>query len=210
MNDKQRAGLARDLQRAIARVAPDWTDSDADDPGVTMLQLFAFLLDDLQHRLATLDPQTRLLAHDVAARAATLAAALDGASDDRGGGLTRVVHFTGMVPGTTTSPPADTAPSPGRSQLIPERQRRRHWCRGTGRHGQRRERDDRPPRSPTAPAANLRRCRAHCPARHGWCLLVMIAYRERSWPVPTPGDGASGLHRAASSRFRRDAGCRAK
>jgi len=27
LNDKQRARLARDFQRAVARVAPDWTGS---------------------------------------------------------------------------------------------------------------------------------------------------------------------------------------
>ncbi len=100
LNDKQRAALARDLQRAVARVAPDWTDLGAHDPGVTMLQLLAFTLEDLQHRHATLDPHGRLLARDVASRAAALAAALDAASADCGDGLTRVSYFTGMVLGS--------------------------------------------------------------------------------------------------------------
>ena len=100
LNDKQRAALACDLQRAVARVVPDWTDLGTHDPGVTMLQLLAFTLDDLQHRHATLDPHGRLLARDVASRAAALAAALDAASDDCGGGLARVDYFTGMVLGS--------------------------------------------------------------------------------------------------------------
>ena len=100
LNDKQRSALARDLQRAVARVAPDWTDHGAHDPGVTMLELLAFTLEDLQHRHATLDPRGRLLARDVASRAAMLAATLDSASDDCGGGLARVDYFTGMVLGS--------------------------------------------------------------------------------------------------------------
>ena len=93
LTDKRRADLARDLRRAIARAAPDWTDSGTHDPGVTMLQLFALLLDDLLHRRATLDPQARVLARDVATGAALLAAALDEASVC-GGGLARVDYFT--------------------------------------------------------------------------------------------------------------------
>jgi hypothetical protein len=100
LNDKQRATLARDLQRAIARVAPDWTDVGTHDPGITMLQLLAFTLDALQYRHAALAPHARLLARDVATRAAALAAALDGTSDDCGGGLARVNYFTGMVLGS--------------------------------------------------------------------------------------------------------------
>jgi len=99
LTDKRRADLARDLRRAIARAAPDWTDSGTHDPGVTMLQLFALLLDDLLHRRAALDPQARVLARDVATRAALLAAALDEASVC-GGGLARVDYFTGMVLGS--------------------------------------------------------------------------------------------------------------
>jgi hypothetical protein len=97
LTDRQRVGLARDLQRAVARVAPGWTDVGAHDPGITMLQLLAFALADLQHRHSALDPHGRLLARDVAARAAALVSALDG--DDGSGELRRVNYFEGMLLG---------------------------------------------------------------------------------------------------------------
>ena len=100
LNDKQRATLARDLQRAMARVAPGWSDAGAHDPGITMLQLFAFILDDLQHRLAALDPPGRRLVRDLATRAGALAASLDDTADDCGDGLARVNYFAGMILGT--------------------------------------------------------------------------------------------------------------
>jgi len=81
LNDKQRARLARDFQRAVARVAPDWTGSGAHDPGITMLELLAFVLHDLQHRRAALSPHAR----DVA--------------DDCGSGLRRVSYFAGQLLG---------------------------------------------------------------------------------------------------------------
>jgi hypothetical protein len=99
LSDKQRTGLARDLQRVIARVAPDWTDFGAHDPGITMLQLLAFTLADLQHRHSALSPHARLLARDVATRAVALAEALDGAGAECGSGLVRVNYFAGMVLG---------------------------------------------------------------------------------------------------------------
>jgi hypothetical protein len=199
LNDKQRTVLARDLQRAIARVAPDWTDSGAGDPGVTMLHLFAFLLDDLQHRLATLDPQTRLLARDVAARAATLAAALDGASDDCGGDLTRVNYFTGMVLGT--------------DDFTTEQDYLRQRLGRLNRllHGSGVVTGLEVTLAGTASAASVtiapgfaldrtgselcvaRPCSLALPATGG-ALLVVIAYRERPCrPVPTPGDAAPAL-----------------
>ena len=100
LNDEQRARLARDLKRAIVRVAPDWTDTATHDPGVTMMQLFGFILDDLQHRLAALDPPGHRLVRDLATRAGALAASLDDTVDDGGDGLARVNYFTGMILGT--------------------------------------------------------------------------------------------------------------
>lgn len=81
LNDKDRARLARDFQRAVARVAPDWTGSGAHDPGVTMLELLAFVLGDLQHRRAALSPHAR----DV--------------GDDCVSGLRRVNYFSGQLLG---------------------------------------------------------------------------------------------------------------
>ena len=96
---KQRATFARDLQRAVARVAPDWTDFGAHDPGVTVLELLAFALEDLRFRHAALDPARRLLARDVAARPRRSRRRRRD-SDDCGPGPTRVDYFTGMVLGS--------------------------------------------------------------------------------------------------------------
>ena len=100
LNDKQRAAFARDLQRAVARVAPDWTDFGTHDPGVTVLELLAFALDDLQFRHAALDPRARRIARDVASKATALAADVAETADDCGPGPTRVNYFTGMVLGS--------------------------------------------------------------------------------------------------------------
>lgn len=102
LNDRQWSGLARDLRRAVARVAPDWTDSGAHDPGITVLELLAFTLDDLHHRAAASNPHGLLLARRVADRAAALATAFGGAAaenDDCGSGLQRVNYLSGMLLG---------------------------------------------------------------------------------------------------------------
>ena len=77
LTGKQWTGLARDLQRALTRVAPDWTDTGPHDPGITVLELLAFVLDELQSRSNALDPQARLLARHVAERASALATAFN-------------------------------------------------------------------------------------------------------------------------------------
>ena len=99
--DKQWTGLARDLQRALTRVAPDWTDAGPHDPGITVLELLAFVLDELQSRSDALDPPARMLARRVAERASALATALATAADDceGAGALQRVNYVSGMLLG---------------------------------------------------------------------------------------------------------------
>ena len=194
LDDRQRAAFARDLRRAVARVAPDWTDFGANDPGVTMLQLLAFTLEDLEYRHAALDPHARLLARDVAARAAALAAALEGASDDCGDGLSRVDYFTGMVLGSDDF----SAEQDYFRQRLNRLNRLLHGSgvvtglavtvAGTGSAAS----------VTIAPGFALDRagnelcvatpCSLSLPAAGG-ALLVVIAYRERPCrPVPTPGN----------------------
>ena len=97
LTDKQWTGLARDFHRALTRVAPGWTDAGAHDPGVTVLDLLAYVLTELQSRSNALDPQARLLAQRVAERATALATAQDGA--DAADALQRVNYFSGMLLG---------------------------------------------------------------------------------------------------------------
>lgn len=101
LTDKQWTGLARDLQRALKRVAPDWTDAGPHDPGITVLELLAFVLDELQSRSDALDPPARMLARRVAERASALATALATAADDceGAGALQRVNYVSGMLLG---------------------------------------------------------------------------------------------------------------
>ena len=43
MDDETFAALVRDLHRTVHRYAPAWTDFNVHDPGVTLLQLLAWL-----------------------------------------------------------------------------------------------------------------------------------------------------------------------
>ncbi len=101
LTDKQWTGLARDLQRALTRVAPEWTDTGPHDPGISVLELLAFVLDELQSRSNALDPQARMLALRVAERASALATAWATAPDhsDCAGALQRVNYVSGMLLG---------------------------------------------------------------------------------------------------------------
>lgn len=101
LTDKQWTGLARDFQRALTRVAPGWTDAGPHDPGVTVLELLAFVLDELQSRSDALDPQARMLARRVAERANALAcaSATEPNPSDGAGALQRVNYVSGMLLG---------------------------------------------------------------------------------------------------------------
>jgi len=100
LSETQWTALADDLQIAIARVAPEWTDANTHDPGITLLEVFAFLLDDLLYRRAPtpFEDRARLLAGRVAASAEALAASMSGSVDDEAG-LQRVNFTHGMVLG---------------------------------------------------------------------------------------------------------------
>lgn len=100
LTEKQWTILARDLRRALARSAPDWTASDTHDPGITVLEVLAFALTDLQSWHEPLDETGRLLARTVAERAGALAVQAAGdVGDDCGHGLQRVNYMAGMLLG---------------------------------------------------------------------------------------------------------------
>ncbi len=50
MTDEELTSLAAGFTRELRRVVPDWTDHNDSDPGVTLLQLFAFLGEQLLYR----------------------------------------------------------------------------------------------------------------------------------------------------------------
>lgn len=100
MTEKQWATFARDLQRALARVAPEWTDTNVHDPGMTVLEVLSYALTDLQYRSGALDDRARGIAQAVADRARALATpAASHENDDCGPGLQRVNYALGMVLG---------------------------------------------------------------------------------------------------------------
>ena len=100
LTETQWTALARDLQVALKCVAPDWTDLNTHDPGVTVLEVLAYALTALQYRRSTLDERTRLLARRVAERAGALATSgPDNDADDCEAGLQRVNFMQGMVLG---------------------------------------------------------------------------------------------------------------
>ncbi len=48
---KRLSAFAKDLRRLIRSHYPDWTDFHGSDPGITLIQLFAFLVEDLFNRV---------------------------------------------------------------------------------------------------------------------------------------------------------------
>ena len=101
LSDEQWTKLARELGRAAARVDPAWTDVDAHDPGVTMLELLAYSLEALVYRSDRLSADAHALTRGVARRAAALAAAAgaSGAGDACGAALQRPRYFAGQLLG---------------------------------------------------------------------------------------------------------------
>ncbi len=100
LSEAQWQSLASALARETARAAPDWTAQNAHDPGITVLEVLAYALTDLQYRAGTLDAQGRRIAQRVAGLAQTLAGATTTTGD--GGcppGLQRVNYFNGQMLG---------------------------------------------------------------------------------------------------------------
>jgi hypothetical protein len=83
--------LTRDLSTRVAAVAPDWTEHEANDPGVTLVELFAFLAESLLSRAEQL-PDARSRLREVLAR---LERAADSGCQD--GTLSRNHFFTGKL-----------------------------------------------------------------------------------------------------------------
>jgi len=94
LSDKQWQSLAAALRRQIPRVAPEWTDHNTHDPGITVLEALAYALTDLQHRSA-LDARGRALAQQIAQLAGSLAAGAG--AEECPPGMQRVNFFSGQM-----------------------------------------------------------------------------------------------------------------
>ena len=94
LSDEQWQSLAKVLTGEVARHVPEWTANNMHDPGVTVLELLAYALSDLQYR-RPLNARGRALARRVAQLAESLAAAT--AADDCPPGPQRVNFFPGLL-----------------------------------------------------------------------------------------------------------------
>jgi hypothetical protein len=81
------------VRRETARIAPEWTQDNMHDPGTAVLELLAYVLDDLRYR--TIDMPGRALARRVAERADSLAG--ESGTGDCPPGLQRVNCFAGSL-----------------------------------------------------------------------------------------------------------------
>jgi hypothetical protein len=93
LTDDQWEQLARGYADQLASHVPDWTDQQDSDPGVTLVQIFAFLAESLLHRSTALPDRARTHLRDAVQRLEQ-AQALAGSTVAP---LTRVRYFTGQL-----------------------------------------------------------------------------------------------------------------
>ncbi len=74
IDEQQWPRLATALWREVAVYAPSWTDTNESDPGIALLQLFAFLTEDLQQRPEPLGERGITAAERLARAAGALSA----------------------------------------------------------------------------------------------------------------------------------------
>src|SRR5438045_4156867 len=51
LDDRRFQNLVDDAKRLVQRNCPEWTDHNVSDPGVTLIESFAFMVDQLLYRL---------------------------------------------------------------------------------------------------------------------------------------------------------------
>lgn len=95
MDDAARfLSLASAISQQVASRFPEWTESNDSDPGVTLLDLFAWLTEYLSHSLSAANPRSRLAARRLVAAASALA---NDKSDSDAETLLRVNYFDGQL-----------------------------------------------------------------------------------------------------------------
>ena len=99
MNHEDRwHALAQAMRREVAAHFPEWTDSNSSDPGITLLQVFAWLAENLIYRPAMAREEAVLLAQRLAIAATALAkAANDEGHATSSTSLQRVNYFVGQL-----------------------------------------------------------------------------------------------------------------
>jgi hypothetical protein len=95
MNDEARwLAVATSVRREVRAHFPDWTDANDDDPGITLLNLFAWLTEQLLYQQSGTGPQRIAAARRLAAAASAWAKAPCDADSDA---LLRVNYFEGKL-----------------------------------------------------------------------------------------------------------------
>jgi len=61
LKDTEQRALVRELVTVVRRYSPEWTGSNESDPGITLLELFAWLAETLLFRAATIPDRRRRL-----------------------------------------------------------------------------------------------------------------------------------------------------
>ena len=89
INDEELRATALIIRERLARFSPQWTDFNDSDPGVTLLELFAWVGEALIYRSEALPERGKVHANRLAASALTLLAD----SESAPGGVLRYVGF---------------------------------------------------------------------------------------------------------------------
>jgi hypothetical protein len=93
MNDEELQALASDFAARLKAVAPDWTDRPEHDPAVTLLEVFAFLTEQLAFRSNQIPERGRRVITTMVTTLETLCSRSRQPID----GLTRVNFFSGQL-----------------------------------------------------------------------------------------------------------------
>ena len=93
LNDEALQALASDFAARLRADAPDWTEGSDDDPGSTLLEVFAFLAEQLAFRSNQIPERGR----DAITRIVTTLETLSSRSQQPIDGLARVNFFSGQL-----------------------------------------------------------------------------------------------------------------
>jgi hypothetical protein len=86
--------LASEIRSRIPAIAPNWTEPSHSDPGITILQMFAFITESMLSRPKSLAPSGAAMAHRLAVAAGALAAR---SAQSEACGVQRVNYFAGQL-----------------------------------------------------------------------------------------------------------------
>ena len=99
LDDACYQALVDDILRRIPSQTPEWTGTDPSDPGITLVELFAYLSETLLDRATNLPDRRRQAAVRLAVAAQALASASvpKEGSADQPCGLDRITYFAGRL-----------------------------------------------------------------------------------------------------------------